>query len=216
MRGALLLGRDPDDPAGEQGDRRVLAVSMSNLSAPVPSLLYEIAPEWVEGAKGELIETAKLTHIGESAAGGRDLLTERPREADDELSALDEAVLFLQEELADGPKLATEVTTTARTLGITARTLKRARQRAGVKASKQGFGRAPWEWSLTADHSGPGPLAQNANGPDGPECERPAFTGDSADDPPIGGQPKNDGLLWANEAEEALFARSRDEFGEVL
>ena len=37
-----MLGHDPDDPDGEDGSQRVLAVSSSNLAAIAPSLVYRI------------------------------------------------------------------------------------------------------------------------------------------------------------------------------
>jgi hypothetical protein len=43
-RSVLLLDRDPDDPDGEQGRRRVLAHVKSNDGPEMPSLLYEIEP----------------------------------------------------------------------------------------------------------------------------------------------------------------------------
>jgi hypothetical protein len=61
IRGGLLLGPDPDDPVGEAGAQRVLAVSSSNLGRIPPALVYRIDRAVVEGDEGEDIETAKLT-----------------------------------------------------------------------------------------------------------------------------------------------------------
>ena len=74
LRGAMLLGPDPNDPDGERGSRRVLAVSSSNLAQLAPSLLYEIRTATVRGDTGEDIVTADITCVGESDATGSDLL----------------------------------------------------------------------------------------------------------------------------------------------
>ena len=59
VRGGLMLGHDPDDPDGEEGRQRVLAVSSSNLAAIAPSLVYEITTATVMGDTGEEISTAR-------------------------------------------------------------------------------------------------------------------------------------------------------------
>jgi RecA-family ATPase len=43
VRGGLMLGHDPDDPDGEDGNQRVLAVSSTNLAAIAPSIVYRIS-----------------------------------------------------------------------------------------------------------------------------------------------------------------------------
>ena len=60
-----------------------------------------------------------------------------------------EAKAFLLQKLAKGPRPAEEITRQAKAKGISARTLKRARQLLGVKSakSKKSF-RGGWMWSL--------------------------------------------------------------------
>jgi putative DNA primase/helicase len=146
VRGGLMLGHDPDDPQGEDGNQRVLAVSSSNLAAIAPSLVYRIETAEVISDTGEEIVTAKIDCIGESAVGAHDLLRGQPDE--EEQAGTDEAEEFLKAELADGPRSASELTKRARGLGITEKQLRRARGRLGVESSKSGF-TGPWEWSLT-------------------------------------------------------------------
>ena len=93
LRGAMLLGPDPNDPEGERGSRRVLAVSSSNLAQLAPSLLYEIRTATVRGDTGEQIVTAEITCVGESDATGSDLLG-TAGDDDGELSAEGQAVDF--------------------------------------------------------------------------------------------------------------------------
>ena len=171
VRAGMLLGADPE---GDE-DRRVLAVTSSNLAALAPSLVYEISGSWVSGDSGDPIKTAAMRCVGQSDASGQDLLQERRPGEDGERSALQEAIDFLRAELASGPKLSSSVTNTAKTLGIAPRTLKRARQRLGITASPRSFG-GPWEWSL---QSGPRPDGPDCKSADGPDCGSPVFTGDS-------------------------------------
>jgi putative DNA primase/helicase len=58
-----------------------------------------------------------------------------------------EAKDFLRHVLANGPRLAKEVTEEAKDAGIAAKTLERARRAIRVKASKDGF-QGPWTWAL--------------------------------------------------------------------
>jgi AAA domain len=148
-RSVLLLDRDPDDPDGEQGRRRVLAHVKSNDGPEMPSLLYEIAPILLPatGVDPE-VETSRLELIGESPHDGRALLASAST-SDEERTALDNAVEFLLGELGnDGQRyLVEDLFKAARRNGISDRTLQRARKAIGAQTEKAGFGRG-WEWWL--------------------------------------------------------------------
>ena len=62
-------------------------------------------------------------------------------------TALDEAVAWLSDALADGPRPGKEVKDAAKADGISLRTLDRAKVKLGVIAGPDGFGGA-WMWSL--------------------------------------------------------------------
>ena len=145
VRGGLMLGHDPDDPDGDDGRQRVLAVSSSNLAAIAPSLVYRIDTARVTGDTDEEIATAKMVHVGESAAGAHDLL--RGQLDEEEQTGTDEAGSLLEQALEDGPCAVADITKQARTLGITEKQLRRARSLLGVETSKSGF-EGGWEWSL--------------------------------------------------------------------
>jgi hypothetical protein len=147
VRGGLMLGHDPDDPDGDDGRQRVLAVSSSNLAAIAPSLVYRIDTARLAGDTGEEIITAKMVHIGESGVGAHDLLGVATGE---QRTMTDEAATFLAAELADGTRLASEIKSEARKLGLSDTALFRARQTLGVKASKRGY-QGPWQWALPKD-----------------------------------------------------------------
>jgi AAA domain len=155
LRGAMLLGHDPDDPEGERGSKRVLVVSSSNLAQPAPSLLYEIRTATVWGANDAEITTADITRIGESNAVSSDLL--RTTRDDDDGSAIEEATEFVVVTLDLGPKAAKDLEAEARQIGISSRTLERARAKLRkdgiIDRSKTGF-HGGWEWFL---HSPPTP-----------------------------------------------------------
>jgi AAA domain-containing protein len=145
VRGGLMLGHDPDDPDGEDGNQRVLAVSSTNLAAIAPSIVYRISTAHVIGDTGEAITTAAIAPIGQSCVGAHDLLRGQPNE--EERTVTDEAVVFLRAELADGPRLASEIKAEARKLGLSDMALFRGRRTLGVKSLKTGF-KGGWEWSL--------------------------------------------------------------------
>jgi hypothetical protein len=138
-RSVLLLGRDPDDPAGEQTNHRVLAHVKSNVGEQAPSLLLAI-----EGVElGNDLKTARIRELGFSARAGSELLAERPRRG----AKLDEAVAFLREELADGPRPVSEIQALASEADISSETLRRARKVLGAESVKSGFD-GGWEWLL--------------------------------------------------------------------
>jgi hypothetical protein len=145
-RSVLLLDRDPDDPDGDMGTRRVLAHIKCNVGVEMPSLLYKVEPILLPADGGQPeVETSRLELIGESPHTARALLA---APSDDERSALDEAKDFLRGELDDGNRHpAGDIFRAARQLGITDRTLKRARKDIGAETEKAGFGRG-WEWWL--------------------------------------------------------------------
>jgi AAA domain len=158
-RSVLLLARDPDDPEGEKGRRRVLAHVKSNMAQLAPSLLCEIEPVLIPASGEEPeVETAKMVELGPCDHDAERLLISRgnPEERD----ALDEAVAFLQEELGDGPREAKAVQRAAGEAGISLRTLDRAKPKAGVHAERVGgLGEAgKWMWQLRTP-KGLAPLA---------------------------------------------------------
>jgi putative DNA primase/helicase len=141
-RSVLLLAEDPDDPEGENGSRRVLAHVKSNLGAKQPSVNYIVESRMVEGAAGP-VGTSILVEQGESTYTANDLLDKTASST--EANARDEARTFLADELADGPLPTNALKSSAEDAGIAWRTIERAKQSLGVKASKAATG---WEWSL--------------------------------------------------------------------
>ncbi len=142
-RSVLILGRDPDDPDGERGNRRVLAHAKCNLAPLAPSLQLRIEPRIIEGHDGTPIETSRLTVIGQSDRTAGDLLGQPVNS--DELTARGEAREFLRTELADGPVAAKRLEATAKAADLSWRTVQRAKKQAGVRSRKVG---TEWMWEL--------------------------------------------------------------------
>ncbi len=137
-RAGMLVALDPADEG-----RRVLAMTKSNLAAMPASLAYRLLPA------DENPDVARVKWEGPTAHSAADLLA-IPQDAD-ERSAIDDATELLEEVLADGPVPAVEAKRRARAADVSDRTLRRARNRIGVKVRKVG---APgeegqrWEWQL--------------------------------------------------------------------
>jgi plasmid stability protein len=150
IRGGLLLGHDPDDPASDDTGARVLATTESNLAKLPASLKLKIAERYVPSDTGSgPIRTAEMIYAGQSSATGRDLLAVAAGEHD--RSAEDEAVEFLRTELSVGPRRTTDIETAARSNGISSATLRRARQTLRVVPRKTGGPGTPWELVLPED-----------------------------------------------------------------
>jgi AAA domain/DnaB-like helicase N terminal domain len=134
-RSGLLVAPDPDD---ETGERRVLAVTKTNLGPCPTSLSYFITPE---------AESIRVQWCGESNHRAATLLA--APDDNESRGAAEEAVEFLKSFLADGPVAATEVWRKAKSAHISKRTIDRAKKLAGVRARREGFGKgSTWMWEL--------------------------------------------------------------------
>lgn len=138
-RSVLLLARDPEDPEGGHGNRRILAHVKSNLGQLARSQLYEVGP-----AQTATSTIPRLLLLGDSNHEGADLLVQQHRET---RSALADAVEFLRAELSSGPRAVAEIQAAAGEVGIALQTLKRARQELSLVSIKSGY-RAGWTWEL--------------------------------------------------------------------
>ncbi|MGI8937812.1 MAG: AAA family ATPase [Iamia sp.] len=139
-RSALVAAVDPDD---ENGVRRVLAQTKSNLGPPPPALGYQLSADDDRGC-------ARVEWLGVTAHTA-DGLVAAPQTAE-ERSALDEATDWLRSMLADEPRLRSELARRARAEGISDVTLRRAREHLGVVVERDDHteGR-PSTWALPPD-----------------------------------------------------------------
>lgn len=137
-RSGLLVAEDPDAPDA----RRILASTKSNLGPEPPSLAYRM----------ESTDTGavRISWEGESEHTAHTLLDAPSGE---ERSAREEAKDFLRVALRNGPREAQEVKEEAEKVGVTERTLRRARNELDVKLSRDGY-QGPWLWTLPDNNAG--------------------------------------------------------------
>ncbi|MEP3298974.1 MAG: AAA family ATPase [Pseudoruegeria sp.] len=130
-RSAIRIGQHPDNP-----DHRVMAHLKHNVGPKGPSWVYMMQIPTEEGG------VPHLEFIGEEEISVNELnaavgnTNARPKDAAEE---------FLKRELRDGPRKAKEMLALADLVGISERTLARARTRIGVKSEQK---RGHWIWSL--------------------------------------------------------------------
>ena len=131
-RSILLVGQHPDDER-----KRVVAQSKNSLATKGESIAFELGEDgffWCGASDG----TAEA-------------LLAAPK-SEEEKTALEEAVDFLKDVLAEGPRPVGEILREARKMGIAERTLKRAKAQAAVHAKRIGEqgkrGGGTWYWDL--------------------------------------------------------------------
>lgn len=132
-RSVLLVGRDPDDES-----KRAIVQTKNNLAPHGEAIGYKL-------------EDGRFWWTGESTLTAGRILTAIADES--ERSALTEAVEFLRVALADGPREVDEVRAEARRAGISEQTLRRARERVGLRAKREGLPgmRQQFTWALPDD-----------------------------------------------------------------
>lgn len=184
-RVSLMVGTDPKDTS-----RRALAVVKTNVGPKPTSLEYEIVSFPLASIQDTV---SKVQWVGPSTLTAEELGA-APAEKQQRSGRQKQAEAFLMDVLADGPIPALRVMEQATEQGITAGTLRRAREGLKVEISKTGFGGAS-VWSLPAKDAQP-PLAPPDCAPlDNsrrfPSVEQPWLlnTGNPlGDDPPFNGQ----------------------------
>ena len=140
IRTALFLGRCPREP-----DRRVLAMTKSNIGPTAPALACRLVEE---------AGRPRVQWLGVCDATADELCRPASPGGGPERATADEWLLAA---LAGGPRPAKELHEAARAAGYCTRTLERAKRRLGVVARRvrQG-GRAFWQWSDPAEPHGAG------------------------------------------------------------
>lgn len=137
-RSSLLLAEHPEDP-----DRRVLARGKGNLSAPPRSFEFEIEPATVTNHHGPL-STSRISGICEGNLRAEDLLG-----ASKQLTKADTGRRIIQDELADGPRPASEILQLLSEAGIDNSRAGKLANDLGVVKAKAGQFQPHAVWSLT-------------------------------------------------------------------
>jgi hypothetical protein len=133
-RSGLLIAKDPDN-----ADLRVLASTKCNLAKLPSSLTFELSNGEQKGLR--------IGWIGPCAHTAESLLA-APK-SDEERSALQEAVDFINDLMANGPVTAKHADKEARKAGVADKTLRRAKTLLKVESHPSGFGnQKEWSWYL--------------------------------------------------------------------
>lgn len=154
-RAAFLIARDPNDP-----DRRILAVTKSNLAAEPPALAYRLVDVPQYGCACVEWEPNPVEYTAS------DLLS---TSSDNDSGASNEAASWLSGLLADGDLAASEVFREAEAAGFSKDQIKRAKARAGATTTKHGM-TGGWVWSLRDER----PKGAKEAGSNGPHASRPS------------------------------------------
>lgn len=143
-RAVLAVARDDDSGDGSC----VISQAKNNLGRlDLPSLGYRIESRVIETDDGPA-EVGRLVMVGETERNVRDILAESGGDSEAR-SERDEAASWLREYLIQqgGSAKASDILKAARADGIAEATLKRARKRAGIATTRQGFGQGS-VWTL--------------------------------------------------------------------
>lgn len=134
------------DADEDRPERRVLLRAKSNIGPDGNGFAYDLRQEPLPGYPG--IEASRVIW-GESIDGTARTVLAATESDDSERTATDEARDWLRETLADGPVPATEVQKLARQCGLSAKAVRTARERLGIRPKRSGFGKGSCvQWAL--------------------------------------------------------------------
>jgi hypothetical protein len=147
-RVGLLAIPDPDEPG------RNLMLSMFNDIGPKAKGIGYKTEEMYVGPNNS-IRTTRIVWDSEPVTVSADqALAKSNGGGDGRGSARQDAADFLRRKLADGPKRAADLEEEADALGISERTLRRARLELNIEAVKDGY-QGAWLWKLPFWQGGP-------------------------------------------------------------
>jgi RecA-family ATPase len=147
VRSVVVFGRDPGDPEGEAGPRRVIASEKLNVGPKPASIAAEIKPAEVE-IEGKKATVPRLEVTGESEVKADELLAwQSPEERSDREAAQE----WLLEAVANGPRRSSELVEEAGKDGHSERTLRRAKKDLHLDAKKAPEG---WYWQMPGADDG--------------------------------------------------------------
>jgi AAA domain len=174
-RAGFMVGIDPAD---ETGRRRVLAAVKCNLGPEPPALAYHLITDPEHGC-------ARVCWDGISDTRASALLSDPG--SDEDRSDRDQAAVWLTDYLTDngGEAKGGDIIRAARREGIAERTLRRARDRAGVTFGRAGFGSGSvWRFgSIPAIPAALGPTENGGrDGRNGPESGQQTFPMDEEEE----------------------------------
>jgi hypothetical protein len=140
-RSVLVWGADPADPDGDHGSQKVLTRAKGNLARSKASATYTI---------GERVVGPALTAPYLQPGDDREITADDVVADHETRTLIDEAMEWLRVHLADGPQPAKDCHRKASEVGITGKTLDKAKRRLKVQ-SEQTRSRGQigqWTWKL--------------------------------------------------------------------
>jgi len=137
-RSVLIWGPDPSDPDGDQGTAKVLTRPKNNLARGGASAGFRIQTKEVQDAGSQPL----LVHTGASDALASDVVADQ-----DARSRTQEAVLWLRDYLAGGPRETEQGGRDALEAGISTKCLRSARERV-ARSYRPGGNHGPYVWEL--------------------------------------------------------------------
>lgn len=138
-RAAFVVVKDRENDA-----RRLFLPLKNNIGNDQNGLAFALESHVLPGE----IETSRVVWEGEAVTVTAD--EAMATDVNEQRSGTDKAADWLREVLRAGPMAAQEVERIARDAGISPKSLRRAREKLGIKPQKQGFG-GGWWWSLPED-----------------------------------------------------------------
>jgi hypothetical protein len=141
-RVGLVVARDPEDR-----DRRVLAVTKSNLSQEAQALAFRVGRCYDPAGNVEGI--ARLEWLGPAQVSADELVGALGSGDGSSGRLRDEVKEYLLGLLAEGPKSATEcIEALKEATGASVRTIKSVKKELQIESHPQGHGQGRWVWSL--------------------------------------------------------------------
>ena len=138
-RSTLVFGLDPETPDKDGDDRVIIHGDKHNLGKRQHGFKVEVREKEVVLPDGSAHKYPYHVLGDETMVSVEDVLAASTEKKPPNKEALDDAISFLERALVDGPRSVDEINKEAKQLGISPSTLKRARNKMGIKPKEVGF-----------------------------------------------------------------------------
>jgi RecA-family ATPase len=142
-RSALLVGIDK-----ETGETAIVQTKTNLAEKSKKAFGYKIESAQIPLETGEFISAPKLYWTGESDLTAETMLSQLRNDTGEEKSEKQDAISFLNTVLNDGEKPVKDIQAEARQIGISEKTLQRAKSALKIKSRKEDFKDGKWFWCL--------------------------------------------------------------------
>jgi putative DNA primase/helicase len=139
FRSTLVFGLDPESPDKDGDDRVIIHGDKHNLGKRQHGFKVVVREREVVLPNGAAYKYPYHVLGDQTMVSAEDVLGASTEKKPPNREALDEAIAFLEKTLLDGPRPVKDVNREARSLGISEKTLQRARKNMNIKSSEIGF-----------------------------------------------------------------------------